>query len=386
MRRPFLLLLLLAVPADSLAPAPALRRLHSSQRRAAQPLLSAAAGPLGSCGADQPRARLRWPSIRLPGLGWPAGRGPALPGPAAAGLRRQGPVRWLLARVARIAVLASLLLSLGGVPVAGRLHTPAVAAPGAVTVERVMDSRRVTAERSVVHQLRRVATEALPQPTAGVVAQDMQPSAVGSVDGGRRSSGGSSGQSATRPTRPAASLRALASAAPAVRARSPPAASPTSVQTGAATRSRIQRAAAAAGETLAELQGHVSKDERDAMVLLATAALVAPIMGYLKLSPVLGFLAAGILLGPTGLGVVADVATTTKLAELGVVFFLFEMGERRFSVMEDFCFGSGCFEEVPTLLLLLAVLFWPLCSALRRHPLGVRRFVFGLIQFCPPHR
>jgi Kef-type K+ transport system membrane component KefB len=122
------------------------------------------------------------------------------------------------------------------------------------------------------------------------------------------------------------------------------------------------------------------------MVLLATAALVAPIMGYLKLSPVLGFLAAGILLGPTGLGVVADVATTTKLAELGVVFFLFEMGERRFSVMEDFCFGSGCFEEVPTLLLLLAVLFWPLCSALRRHPLGVRRFVFGLIQFCPPHR
>jgi len=64
------------------------------------------------------------------------------------------------------------------------------------------------------------------------------------------------------------------------------------------------------------------------VLLLATAALVAPIMGYFKLSPVLGFLAAGILLGPTGLGVVADVASTTKLAELGVVFFLFEMGER----------------------------------------------------------
>mmetsp|Transcript_49405 Transcript_49405/g.164932 ORF Transcript_49405/g.164932 Transcript_49405/m.164932 type:complete len:613 (+) Transcript_49405:704-2542(+) len=62
------------------------------------------------------------------------------------------------------------------------------------------------------------------------------------------------------------------------------------------------------------------------MVLLATAALVTPIMGLLNLSPVLGFLFAGILLGPTGLGVVSDVATTTKLAEFGVVFFLFEMG------------------------------------------------------------
>ena len=48
-------------------------------------------------------------------------------------------------------------------------------------------------------------------------------------------------------------------------------------------------------------------------------------MALLKLSPVLGFLFAGILIGPSGLGLVSDVATTTKLAELGVVFFLFEM-------------------------------------------------------------
>ena len=48
-------------------------------------------------------------------------------------------------------------------------------------------------------------------------------------------------------------------------------------------------------------------------------------MALLKLSPVLGFLFAGILIGPSGLGLVSDVATTTKLAELGVGFCLFEM-------------------------------------------------------------
>jgi len=41
---------------------------------------------------------------------------------------------------------------------------------------------------------------------------------------------------------------------------------------------------------------------------------------------VLGFLAAGIAMGPSALGIVSDVETTVKLAELGVVFFLFEMG------------------------------------------------------------
>ena len=53
---------------------------------------------------------------------------------------------------------------------------------------------------------------------------------------------------------------------------------------------------------------------------------VPPVMSALNLSPVLGFLFAGIVIGPSGLGLVSDVATTTKLAELGVVFFLFEMG------------------------------------------------------------
>ncbi|EOD09335.1 hypothetical protein EMIHUDRAFT_452913, partial [Emiliania huxleyi CCMP1516] len=78
----------------------------------------------------------------------------------------------------------------------------------------------------------------------------------------------------------------------------------------------VGRSASAVAQTWREVREHASPAERDTMVLLATAALVTPIMGTLNLSPVLGFLFAGILLGPTGLGVVSDVATTTKLAAL----------------------------------------------------------------------
>ena len=89
--------------------------------------------------------------------------------------------------------------------------------------------------------------------------------------------------------------------------------------------------------------------ERDSFALLLAVALVTPLMGALNLSPVLGFLFAGIVLGPSGVGLISDVETTTKLAELGVVFFLFEMGlelelERLKSVGRDaFVLGSAQF-------------------------------------------
>ena len=78
-------------------------------------------------------------------------------------------------------------------------------------------------------------------------------------------------------------------------------------------------------QTVRDIDSHVAPAERDAVVVLGVSALVPPLMNYVKLSPVLGFLFAGILVGPSGFGLVSDVATTTKLAELGVVFFLFEM-------------------------------------------------------------
>ena len=46
---------------------------------------------------------------------------------------------------------------------------------------------------------------------------------------------------------------------------------------------------------------------KDALIILGTAAVVAPVMPRLKVSPVLGYLAMGALLGPYGL-VVYDAA------------------------------------------------------------------------------
>jgi monovalent cation:H+ antiporter-2, CPA2 family len=71
--------------------------------------------------------------------------------------------------------------------------------------------------------------------------------------------------------------------------------------------------------------GH-SAAVNDALVLLGTTVVIVPLMRSLNTSPILGFLAAGIALGPNGFALVRDVGTSKALAELGVVFFLFEMG------------------------------------------------------------
>lgn len=131
-----------------------------------------------------------------------------------------------------------------------------------------------------------------------------------------------------------------------------------------ATPSRLVRnLATGVWETVQEARSHVSPAERDTMVLLSTAALTTPIFAKLNLSPVLGFLFAGMALGPNGFGIVSDVATTTKLAEFGVVFFLFEMGlelelERLKSVGKDaFSLGTGQFLLTSAALALFARLF-----------------------------
>src|SRR2546430_513824 len=76
----------------------------------------------------------------------------------------------------------------------------------------------------------------------------------------------------------------------------------------------------------------------DALVVLATAGILIPIVRRLGLNPVLGYLAAGALLGPAGLGTfrnavpalywvtVVDARNVDAIAELGVVFLLFLIG------------------------------------------------------------
>jgi CPA2 family monovalent cation:H+ antiporter-2 len=96
---------------------------------------------------------------------------------------------------------------------------------------------------------------------------------------------------------------------------------------------------------------------KDALIVLGTAAVVAPIMPRLKVSPVLGYLAVGALLGPYGLGRLAersslvDWLTVTGeqqidfIGNLGIVFLLFfiglELSLRRLLTLRRLVFGLG---------------------------------------------
>jgi CPA2 family monovalent cation:H+ antiporter-2 len=81
------------------------------------------------------------------------------------------------------------------------------------------------------------------------------------------------------------------------------------------------------------------------VVLLSAAVLTVAIFRVLRLSPVLGYLAAGTLIGPYGLGLIADVKTTTGIAEFGIIFLLFiiglELSLDRLRSMRKHVFGFG---------------------------------------------
>lgn len=97
----------------------------------------------------------------------------------------------------------------------------------------------------------------------------------------------------------------------------------------------------------------------DALILLGTTVAIIPIMQRLNTSPILGFLAAGIALGPNGFALVSDVGTSKALAELGVVFFLFEMGlelsTSKLKSLGSDVFGLGTTQFVVSALLLGSV-------------------------------
>ena len=78
---------------------------------------------------------------------------------------------------------------------------------------------------------------------------------------------------------------------------------------------------------LSGLCSYIKGTKSDTLSLLGTTALVAPICNKLGISNILGFLAAGMALGPNGIkgGIINDIHTTEMLADLGIVFFLFEM-------------------------------------------------------------
>lgn len=79
--------------------------------------------------------------------------------------------------------------------------------------------------------------------------------------------------------------------------------------------------------------------------MLVSTVVVIPVFKRFNVSPILGFLLVGVFLGPHGLKVVKDVEEITPLADVGVLFLLFEMGLElsfdRLRKLRKYAFGLG---------------------------------------------
>lgn len=74
------------------------------------------------------------------------------------------------------------------------------------------------------------------------------------------------------------------------------------------------------------LATYMKGPKADTLLLLLTTALNTPLSKMVGTSPILGYLFLGLLFGPNGFSLVKDIHTTEMMAEIGIVFFLFEMG------------------------------------------------------------
>lgn len=103
---------------------------------------------------------------------------------------------------------------------------------------------------------------------------------------------------------------------------------------------------------LKDLHRYMKGPKSDTLLLLLATSLITPVCKKLGTSPIIGFLAAGMALGPNAMGLISGIHTTETLAELGIVFFLFEMGielsvERLLSMKKD-VFGLGLSQFLTT--------------------------------------
>ena len=112
----------------------------------------------------------------------------------------------------------------------------------------------------------------------------------------------------------------------------------------------------------------------DALVVLATAGIVVPLVRRWGFSSILGYLGAGAVLGPLGLGTfkdavpllywftVVDAKNVAGIAELGVVFLFFliglELSWDRLVTMRRLVFGLGSLQIFLSTLVIGAVAAW----------------------------
>ena len=100
---------------------------------------------------------------------------------------------------------------------------------------------------------------------------------------------------------------------------------------------------------------------RETLAFLIATVIVVPLFNRMRISPVLGYLAAGAIIGPFGLGVVENVEGVRTLAELGIVFLLFNIGLElspdRLWAMRRLVFGLGS-AQVLSAALVVGLLAW----------------------------
>jgi monovalent cation:proton antiporter-2 (CPA2) family protein len=96
---------------------------------------------------------------------------------------------------------------------------------------------------------------------------------------------------------------------------------------------------------LVDLKKYLAGDKTDVLIITLITALTAPLSRFLRISPIISYLLSGTLIGPSSLHLISGVNTVSHLAELGIVFFLFEMGLElsvdRLTSMKKDVFGLG---------------------------------------------
>jgi len=100
-----------------------------------------------------------------------------------------------------------------------------------------------------------------------------------------------------------------------------------------------------------------------AVLLLLAGILAIVVVRPLGLRPIVGYLAAGLVIGPHALGIVSESPTTHLLAELGVVFLLFDIG-LHFSLSSIWEARRDIFGMGPLQILLCGAAFAWIVSAL----------------------
>jgi CPA2 family monovalent cation:H+ antiporter-2 len=98
------------------------------------------------------------------------------------------------------------------------------------------------------------------------------------------------------------------------------------------------------------------------LLVIALAAAGVALFDRLRLPAVAGFLAIGAIVGPGGLGLVADPERVRALAELGVIFLLFEIGLElpidRVQRLWRISFAAGGLQVAATLALVAGAAIW----------------------------